>query len=256
MSNIYPKAFAFVLGVVFFVSNSVNAQVPVALPTAYFDARDIALPLTVGDVSGEDIKAFLLTMTYDDSVLEITGVDAQGDLAENFSLIINTDTPGHVTVGGAHYEAIEGDGALIHLNARILKKGTTNLTLDSFSFNEGFPQVATQNGEVSNSAVNVSNEETGALPESFELLGNYPNPFNPTTTIQFNLPETAEVTVEIVDLLGRPAMTIPAQVYQAGALHRIDVDASTLASGVYMYRVKAQGVSRDYLKSATMTLIK
>ena len=74
MSNIYPKALALVLGVVFFVSNSVNAQIPVALPTGYFDAREIALPLTVGDVTGQDIKAFLLSMTYDDSVIEITGV--------------------------------------------------------------------------------------------------------------------------------------------------------------------------------------
>lgn len=255
MSRIFPKALAFVLGVVFFVSNSVNAQVPVALPTGYFDAREIALPLTVGDLTGQEVKAFLLTMTYDDSIIEVTSVDAQGDLAENFSLILNTDQPGHITVGGAHYEALQGDGVLLHLKARFLKKGTTNLSLDSFSFNEGLPLAATQNGEVSNT-VKVSTESENGLPESFELLGNYPNPFNPTTTIQFNLPEPAEVTIEIVDMLGRKAMTIPAQVYQAGAQHRVDVDASSLASGVYVYRVNARGATQNYVKSATMTLIK
>ncbi len=255
MSKFYPKAFAFVLGVAFFVSNSVNAQIPVALPTGYFDARDISLPLTVGDVSGQEVKAFLLTVTYDASVIEITGVDAQGDLAENFSLVLNSDNAGHITVGGAHFEALQGDGALLHLKARFLKKGTTNLSLDSFSFNEGLPQASTQSGEISNT-VKVGTEDEGGLPESFELRGNYPNPFNPTTTIQFDLPETAEVTIEIVDMLGRNAMTIPAQVYQAGVQHRIEVDASSLASGMYVYRVEARGVIQNYMKSATMTLIK
>ncbi len=255
MSKFFPKALAFVLGVVLFVSNSVNAQIPVALPTGYFDARDISLPLTVGDVSGQEVKAFLLTVTYDDSVIEITGVEAQGDLAENFSLVINSDKAGQITVGGAHFEALQGDGALLHLKARFLKKGTTNLSLESFAFNEGFPQASTQNGEISNS-VNVGTEDTGALPESFELRGNYPNPFNPTTTIQFDLPETAEVTIDIVDMLGRTAMTIPAQVYQAGAQHRVEVNASSLATGMYVYRVNAHGVTQNYMKSATMTLIK
>ena len=84
----------------------------------------------------------------------------RGDLAQDFSLILNTENPGLITVGGAHFEALEGDGILLHLSARFLKKGTTNLSLDSFSFNEGFPQVATQNGEVSNTT-HVSNEEEG-----------------------------------------------------------------------------------------------
>ena len=94
------------------------------------------------------------------------------------------------------------------------------------------------------------------LPDSFELLGNYPNPFNPTTTIQFDLPEAAEVTIEIVDMLGRKAMTIPSQVYQAGARHLVNIDASSLASGIYVYRVSARGTVQNYMQSATMTLIK
>ena len=255
MSHIYPKAIAFVLGVFIFVSNSVFAQIPVALPTEYFDARDVALPITVGDVSGQDVKAFLLTMTYDDSIIEITGVDAQGDLAEKFSLILNMDTPGQITVGGAHFEAIEGDGILLHLVGKFRKKGTSSLTMDSFSFNEGSPGVATISGEISNT-VQVSNEDAQGVPDSFELLGNYPNPFNPTTTVQFDLPEASEVTITVVDMLGRVAMTVPSQVFPAGTQHRVELDASSLASGMYVYQVTAHGATSSYAKSATMTLIK
>ncbi len=255
MSYFLPKAIAFALGVVFFVSNSVFAQIPVALPTEYYDAREVALPVTVGDISGQDVKAFLLTMTYDDSVLEITGVEAQGDLAASFSLILNSDNPGQITIAGAHFEAMSGDGTLMHLIGKFRKKGTTDLTLDSFSFNEGNPQVATQNGQVSN-AVHVSNEDEGRIPTDFELRGNYPNPFNPTTSVQFDLPEAALVAIRVVDLLGREVMTVPSQMYQAGALQRVEIDASSLASGMYVYQVQARGVSSTYVKSATMTLIK
>ena len=255
MSKFFPMAMLFALGVVLFVSKSVNAQIPVALPTEYFDTRDIALPLTVGDVSGQDVKAFLLTITYDDSIVEITGVETEGDLAQNFSLILNTDTPGQITIGGAHYEPLSGDGILMHITGKFRKKGTTTLSLDSFSFNEGNPQVATIHGEISNT-IQVSNEEESRVPDSFKLLGNFPNPFNPTTTIQFDLPEASEVTIKLVDMLGREAMSIPAHTYQAGAQHQVQIDASSLASGVYVYQVIAEGASQRSVQSATMTLIK
>jgi hypothetical protein len=102
----------------------------------------------------------------------------------------------------------------------------------------------------------VSNEDESMLPTAFRLAGNYPNPFNPTTSIQFDLPESAEVRVDIVDMLGRVVMTIPAQVYQAGANHRVNVDAASLASGIYVYQVTARGTAKTFVESSTMTLIK
>src|SRR6266571_8214531 len=47
------------------------------------------------------------------------------------------------------------------------------------------------------------NENGKIIPEQFALLGNYPNPFNPTTTIKYRLPEVSNVTVEVYDVLGR-----------------------------------------------------
>ena len=96
----------------------------------------------------------------------------------------------------------------------------------------------------------------GVLPEDFSLKGNYPNPFNPTTSIQFDLPKPAEVTVKVVDMLGRVVLEIPAQQFQAGRSHQLQLDASSIASGVYVYQVIAQGNKQNYTESATMTLIK
>lgn len=94
------------------------------------------------------------------------------------------------------------------------------------------------------------------LPQDFALRGNYPNPFNPSTTVSFDLPESADVTIKVVDALGREVMSVPVQAVQAGANRMLEIDASSLASGTYMYRVIAKGATSTMVDSGTMTLVK
>ena len=102
----------------------------------------------------------------------------------------------------------------------------------------------------------ITATETTEVPEEFELKGNYPNPFNPATKIQFDLPETAEVTVEIIDMLGRNVMTLPARQLEAGTARNIEVNATNLASGTYLYRVIAKTATDTMVKTGRMMLIK
>ena len=94
------------------------------------------------------------------------------------------------------------------------------------------------------------------LPTEFTLSGNYPNPFNPSTTIQFDLPATAEVSIEIVDMLGRSVMLLPAQMMEAGANRTMQVNATSLASGNYLYRVIAKTATDTMIMTGRMTLLK
>jgi len=94
------------------------------------------------------------------------------------------------------------------------------------------------------------------LPSEFILRGNYPNPFNPTTTIQFDLPERADVQIDVLDLLGKTLITIPSQSFGPGEMVSVRIDAGALSSGIYMYRVVARTASQTYLSTGTMTLIK
>lgn len=112
------------------------------------------------------------------------------------------------------------------------------------------------NGVVSTPGTVTSVTTDGSLPSDFVLRGNYPNPFNPTTTISFDLPETAEVQVDVLDLLGRTMISVPIQSISAGANRSISIDAADLTSGIYMYRVLARGASSTWVRSGTMTLIK
>ncbi len=257
MRRFVPKVSAFLLGVgLIAAAQSVSAQtISVSLPKMYTEDRTFALPVSIGNVTGQDIKAFLFTINYDPAVIEITGVDATGLLAEGFSIVENNTVPGQLTLAAAHTNALAGEGPLLHLNAKFTSKGTTDVDFSSFTFNEGQPKAGTSDGIISN-VVQVSNEDAMGIPERFALQGNYPNPFNPTTTIQFDLPEAASVRIDVVDMLGRQVMAIPAQSYIAGASHRVPVDAAHLASGIYVYRVTAEGVNQTHVQTATMTLIK
>ena len=98
--------------------------------------------------------------------------------------------------------------------------------------------------------------EHAELPTEFALHGNYPNPFNPSTRIRFDLPETAQVWVQIVDMLGREVMALPAQEFEAGINRSLELNATNLASGTYLYRMIATGTERRYVKTGRMTLVK
>ena len=89
------------------------------------------------------------------------------------------------------------------------------------------------------------------LPSRFELYNAYPNPFNPSTTIQFALPKRAKVTIKVYDILGRQVATLVDDTYQAG-VHQVSLDARDLASGLYIYRIR----SGDFTASRTLILLK
>ena len=105
-------------------------------------------------------------------------------------------------------------------------------------------------------AMPTANEGKAEIPDAFRLHGNYPNPFNPSTNIQFDLHVAAEVSVDVFDLLGRKVMTLSVQQMNAGAAQSIPVDASALASGMYLYRVTARTVNNTMVKAGTMLLVK
>lgn len=74
------------------------------------------------------------------------------------------------------------------------------------------------------------------IPDEFTLVGNYPNPFNPSTTIKFVMPQRSEVTLEVFNVLGQLVAIKTLGERQAGE-HSIAFDASNLASGLYNYRL-------------------
>lgn len=77
-------------------------------------------------------------------------------------------------------------------------------------------------------------------PASAALLQNFPNPFNPRTTIRFSIQSETRVRLEVCDLLGRTVSTLVNGRMPAG-VHSVPFDGSGLASGVYLYRLEGDG---------------
>ena len=95
------------------------------------------------------------------------------------------------------------------------------------------------------------NGEFEDLPSEITLWQNFPNPFNPTTTIRFGLPQEERVQIDVFDVLGRRVTTLAGGDFPAG-IHTVQFDARRYASGVYFVRMVAGGV----VHSRKMTLIK
>ena len=112
------------------------------------------------------------------------------------------------------------------------------------------------NADVTALRLSTSIDDAQTLPEQFTLNGNYPNPFNPTTNIVFDLPDNAVMRVEVYDLLGRRVMDLSGLEMEAGAGRQIQLDASSLASGSYIYRVHATMDAGSLIQTGRMTLLK
>lgn len=80
--------------------------------------------------------------------------------------------------------------------------------------------------------------EQETVAQEFRLLQNFPNPFNPTTTIPFVLPERSEVALMVYDITGRQVGTAAQGTFEAGS-HNVTFDAGRLASGTYVYELRA-----------------
>lgn len=85
----------------------------------------------------------------------------------------------------------------------------------------------------------VTNIERTNSPQTFYLSQNYPNPFNSNTVIEYNLPEMTIFEITLYNSLGQMVKEIFSGVQSAG-IHRIEIDASSLSSGVYFYKFSSR----------------
>jgi hypothetical protein len=164
--------------------------------------------------------------------------------AEQFSDVPNSFIPGHGTTIEPHsysfVDVVPRSGVWFYRLKQIDLDGTVH-------YSEAI-QVNTLTG--------VNDE---SLPTEFSLSQNYPNPFNPTTEIRFQIAEVSHVTLKVFDVLGREVATLVNERLQPGSYEatfdaRLTAggQASSLASGVYYYRLAAG----DFVATKKMVLMR
>ena len=139
--------------------------------------------------------------------------------------VSNGFVPGHGTTNEPHIylftDAMPGTGAWMYRLKQVDLDGATTYTEPVM--------------------IDVPTGIGGArTPSSFALLQNFPNPFNPSTTVEFSLQQRGYATLNITNLLGEIVATLVDGVLEGG-YHAVRWDASTAPSGVYFYRLASSG---------------
>ncbi|MEW5799870.1 MAG: S8 family serine peptidase [Bacteroidota bacterium] len=107
---------------------------------------------------------------------------------------------------------------------------------------------------ISNDPNDVEDEPEGTVPKEFSLSQNYPNPFNPSTTIRFGIPHQSAVQVEIFNILGQRVELFERGTLAAG-YHTVHWTAN-VPSGVYFYRITAEGSGGRFSQTKKMMLLR
>jgi hypothetical protein len=95
------------------------------------------------------------------------------------------------------------------------------------------------------------NDFLNSLPTEHTFYQNFPNPFNPATTIRYEIPERSIVTIKIYDVLGSEMAILVNEEKPAG-YYNTEFDASELPSGIYFYRLQAG----SFVETKKMVLMK
>ena len=250
--------------IVFLSTPLVKAQITVSLPDLQASIGEtIAVPVDFANVESTDgFNAFWFNVVPSTPGIVFVGHDATGTLMDDSDWsVISQPNAGNLVGGFASslYTKTES-GTLIYILLRIDSfSGGDSIQLQDMRVDLTFggtppgfaPEIPT-----AEFPGGVSNEDEEVIPASFVLKGNYPNPFNPSTNIQFDLKEAASVEVSVMDMLGRELMSVPARNFAAGSNQSIAVNASSLTSGIYIYRVIANSATELRVATGTMTLLK
>ena len=170
----------------------------------------------------------------------------------NWSAITNPVTSGSIAaiVGASTSWWVAQQGTIVYTSSNDGANWTTAYTTPAGSFYHMTKSRTgatiwgvRSNGGISRYGQPISGiANPNQIPASFSLSQNYPNPFNPTTKISFALPKSGLVTLKVYDVLGKEVASLVNEVKSAG-IHNFEFNGSALTSGVYFYKLEANGFS-------------
>ena len=189
------------------------------------------LPVNLtGPVS--DIRAFSMVFDYNSTTLEYAGVEKQGELINNMSMLIGKTEDNKIHMDGALVGTTIGistEGTAANILFRPISTGNHGVWINNVILRNSL------NGEIT---AKFGSDVGNLLPKTFGLSQNYPNPFNPVTTIKYQIPRSAKVTLMVYDILGRVVAKLVDGMQEAG-YYSINWNAQNYASGIYFYKMTA-----------------
>jgi hypothetical protein len=195
--------------------------------------------VNVSLANAKAMQGYGLVLAYDTDKFEfVDAAEAEDGLLKS-PLFLKQSEPGRVTIGNSlvGIQGVSGNGSVATLTFKVLREFEDDAR---FEIAEGivFDPKALSNPAVVQGVLNVQ-----STPTEFTLLQNFPNPFNPETTIKYALAEAADVQLRIYNILGQSVRTLVAERQSAGRYqirwNGTDDRGMTVSSGVYFYQIVA-----------------
>lgn len=212
-----------------------GANPPLKWPAGGWPNEDSVLTIKMyDDGTNGDLVAGDNIWSRDVTFPQYSPLDVEYKYGANWGLPTNQ--------GGNDNENGVGANHWIHLLPNMLSATVENV----------FGTMATQANPhpLVNVVLGIANELPG-IPETYDLAQNFPNPFNPSTSIRFSIPEAGLVTLKVYNTLGEEVATVLNEFKNAGN-YEVSFDASKLTSGVYIYKI----TSGNFTATKKMMLMK
>jgi len=213
-------------------------------PSEYYPGQTYTV--TISHNGGSAIKQF------NGSCRVGSGSETAGTIASGTNTATYSTAP---ETNGIHLSATDLDNATFSWTAP--PSGTGDVTL-YIAGHQGNLAGANTELMVTSTELATDVREAGfaGLPDNYRLSDNYPNPFNPTTSFEFSLPQRAHVTIEVFNVVGQRVITLTDGEYAAGdyavTWNGKSSGGQSVSTGVYFYRLQAG----DFIETKKMMLLK
>jgi hypothetical protein len=215
---------------------------------------------------GQEIIAFEATVKIDTTVIKIVEIITEGAICDDDWSLVGNNVDGTLKIAGATSSSVTGGGILFYIRfiipeyARNVSR--THITFESLMLNEGIPSALASDGTITIITTDISDPENSYIAEDFILYQNFPNPFNPSTIIKYQVGATrlatgqdsyspSHVDLSIFNVMGQKIATLISENQPTG-VYNIKWEASDQPSGIYLYRLQVG----NYIKIKKMMLIR
>jgi hypothetical protein len=198
----------------------------------------------------EALQAFGFVLNYEADKFEfVEAMPAGNDLLKSTGgetpLFFKQTESGQVTIANAVIdgEPVSGQGSVVTLTFKVLREFEDKAR---FEVADG---IVFDSEQFANDVVVLGALSVESTPTEFALLQNFPNPFNPETTIKYNLAEASDVNLRIFNIVGQVVRTLVAERQSAGRYQvrwsGTDDRGASVSSGIYFYELSAGGKFQD-----------
>jgi hypothetical protein len=206
-----------------------------------------------------EIEGLDLTIQYDPEVFSLIGFNDNNSILEKskYPTVINTEKTGLFTlVSYANSTPINDNGLLGNFKFEVISNSArwTSISINEMKINDIQEGGFLVEGNFESSSIAYGFDfQISAVPDVFALNKNYPNPFNPTTNIQFELSNDGDVQIFIYDIKGSLVDELVNGYMEAG-YHKLKWNGSHQASGMYFIQMVAD--HGNYIRIKKMMLVK